>query len=127
MKFVHEILSKKGHYFNVINENDTVFKAITLMKADNLSYLIVFDNLNKFKGVISEKDYVHKVELEGRTSRNTLVKDIMTLNLPFVETKENIVHCIRIIDSYRVRYLAAFENQEFRGIITIHDLMRYHD
>ena len=127
MKIVSDILKKKGHYFNTIHENESVFKAITLMKTDNLSYLIVLNNLNNFLGVISERDYVHKVELNGKTAQNTIVKEIMTKNLPVVEVHETIANCVKIIDSYKVRYLAAFDKQEFRGILTIHDFMRYHD
>ncbi|MCX8480325.1 MAG: CBS domain-containing protein [Sediminibacterium sp.] len=127
MKIVSDILKKKGHYFNVIHENESVFKAITLMKTDNLSYLIVLNSLNNFLGVISERDYVHKVELDGKTAQTTIVKEIMTKNLPVVEVHETITNCVKIIDSYKVRYLAAFDKQEFRGILTIHDFMRYHD
>jgi signal-transduction protein with cAMP-binding, CBS, and nucleotidyltransferase domain len=70
--------SKRGPQFNFIRPEATVLEAITIMKSENISYLIVRDNDNRYHGIISERDYTHKVILANKHSDSTQVKDIMT-------------------------------------------------
>lgn len=123
MTNVYEILQKKGPYFNIIDASAKVIDAITMMKAENLSYMIVFEN-NKYVGIFSERDYAHKVILENKRSDIALVKEIMTINFPLVASTDKAEYCMQLMNSAKTRYLPVFDGKEFKGVITIHDLMR---
>lgn len=123
MKTVKQIIESKPHYFNVIEPNKTVIEALRIMKRENLSYVIVMNN-EDFVGVMSEKDYSRKVILENKDSSNTKVSEIMEADLPFVDINDTSDKCLAIMDTFKARYLPVLEDQHFRGIITLHDVMR---
>jgi len=123
MRTVNQILKQKGPHFNFIEGDDTVFDAITLMKCQNISYLIVFEN-NNYVGIISERDYAQKVILYNKHSDTTLVKEVMTKDLPIISEQDTAEHCMILMNASKSRYLPVFDNAEFKGVITIHDLMR---
>ncbi len=123
MKTVKQILDSKPSYFNVVTENSTVLDALRVMKRENLSYVIVLKD-EKYLGVMSEKDYSRKVILEGKDSTHTLVKDIMETDAPFVDINDTSDKCLALMDTFKARYLPVLADQHFRGIITLHDIMR---
>jgi CBS domain-containing protein len=123
MRTVSEILKYKGPQFNFIEADETVLDAITLMKCENISYLIVFEN-NNYVGIISEKDYAHKIILNHKHSSETLVKEVMTKDLPIVSGEDTIERCMLLMNASKSRYLPVFDDAVFKGVITIHDLMR---
>lgn len=123
MSSVKNILEKKGPYFNGVPSNIKVIEALSLMKAENLSYVIVKDGDN-FKGIMTERDYAHKVVLLGKTSTNSTVEEIMTTGLPSISLDTSAEDCMKLMNQHKTRYLVVFDGFEFKGIITIHDLMR---
>jgi len=123
MRTVREILKQKGPCFNYIDAAATVIEAISLMKTENISYLIVREN-GEYAGIISERDYTHKVILADKHSDTTCVKEIMSKDLPIANPDDTAEECMMLINSSKSRYLPVFEGLEFRGVITIHDLMR---
>jgi len=123
MRTVNKILQQKGPHFNHIDENATVLDAIVQMKTENISYLIVF-NKGKYVGIISERDYAQNLVLNNKSVACTLVKEIMTKDLPIVSGDESGENCMLLMNASKSRYLPVFDSLEFRGIITIHDLMR---
>ena len=79
----------------------------------------------EYKGVFSERDYSRNVILKGRSSGTTFVKEVMTADLPVVHTSDTVEHCMHVMNINKARYLVAFgPENEFEGIITIHDLLR---
>lgn len=123
MRTVKEILKQKGPHFNFIDADRTVREAIGVMKAENISYLIVREN-NEYAGIISERDYTHKVILQDKHSDTTLVREIMTCDMPIVSLNDTAEQCMKLMNSSKARYLPAYDGAEFKGVITIHDLMR---
>ncbi|MFY7963357.1 MAG: CBS domain-containing protein [Chitinophagaceae bacterium] len=123
MKTVKQIIESKAAFFNVVNKTDNVLNALKVMKRENLSYVIVMD-ANKYEGIMSEKDYSRKVILEGKNSTETLVMEIMESDMPFVDINDTSDKCLAMMDTFKVRYLPVLEDQHFRGIITLHDIMR---
>jgi len=123
MRTVKDMLANKQRSFNYIQPNALVIEAINLLNSVNLSYLIVMDG-DEYKGVFCERDYTRNVILKGRTSNTTMVKEIMTTDLPMVELNDTVEHCMHLMNSYRSRYLLAYNDQKFVGVITIHDLLR---
>lgn len=123
MRLVKNILDTKDDPSNFIDPHAMVIDALKKLISVNLSYLLVYEE-NEFKGIFSERDYTRKLVLEGRSSRETMVKDVMTTELPEVTLNSSVEDCMYLMNKRGTRYLAAFDNDKFAGIITIHDVLR---
>ena len=123
MRTVKDILNSKKKSFNVISPEETVFDALQMLNSVNLSYLVVMEG-DAYKGIFCERDYSRNVILKGRTSTDTKVKDVMTVDLPVVTMEDTAEKCKHLIDDYKTRYLLAFDDENFTGVITINDLLR---
>lgn len=123
MQTVENILQTKEQPSNTIEPTAMVIEALQKLIAVNLSYLVVFEN-DEFLGIFCERDYTRKLVLQGRSSRDTMVRDVMTTDLPEVSLTDTVEDCMYQMNTRGARYLAVFDNNEFKGIITIHDLLR---
>ena len=123
MRTVNDLLKSKPVVFNNIDEDALVIDALQMLNAVNLSYLVVMKD-DEFKGIFCERDYSRNVILTGRSSANTKVNEVMTNDLPMVETTDTVEHCMNLMISHKARYLLAYNDQQFAGVITIHDLLR---
>lgn len=123
MSKIKDILQKKGPVFNVVSPDAKVVEALNIMKSENLSYVVVMDNEN-YLGIMSERDYTHKVKLQGKKSETTTVKDIMSSDYPVVSFDEELQRCMVLMNVYKTRYLPIFDEMKFQGVITMNDLMR---
>ena len=123
MRTVENILDTKEETSNTVGPEAMVIDALKKLISVNLSYLVVMEN-GQFLGIFSERDYTRKLVLEGRSSRDTMVRDVMTTNLPVVNLSKTVEDCMYLMNARGARYLAAFDEDHFEGIITIHDLLR---
>jgi signal-transduction protein with cAMP-binding, CBS, and nucleotidyltransferase domain len=123
MKTVEDILRTKENASNTIEPAAMVIEALQKLIAVNLSYLVVFEN-GEYTGIFCERDYTRKLVLEGRSSRDTMVRDVMTTELPEVTLTDTVEDCMYQMNTRGARYLAVFDGGDFAGIITIHDLLR---
>ena len=123
MRRVKDIIASKAKAFNTISPNALVIEGLQLLNSVNLSYLIVMDG-DKYKGIFSERDYTRNVILKGRSSKETIVDEVMTTDYPRVEVTDTVEYCMNLINTHKTRYLLAFDNDMFVGVITIHDLLR---
>ncbi len=123
MSKIKEILQKKGPVFNVVTPDTKVVDALTIMKTENLSYVVVMQDGN-YLGIMSERDYTHKIKLQGKKSETTTVKDIMSSDYPVVGYEEDLQRCMVLMNVYKTRYLPIFNEMNFQGILTMNDLMR---
>lgn len=123
MRTVKDILKSKPPPFNFIKPSSLVIDALNMLNSINLSYLIVKEG-DEYKGIFSERDYSRNVILKGRASNSTAVKEVMTTDFPIVETTDTVEYCMNAMNSYRTRYLLAFDERRLAGVITIHDLLR---
>lgn len=123
MKTASEVIWQKKTYNNFIHPDATVIEALNRLNDVDLSYLIVKEG-NKVKGIFSERDYARKVILQGRSSSNTTVKEIMSTDLPEVQMDASVETCMNLLAAHGRRYILVMDNKEFAGVITIHDLLR---
>ena len=123
MSKIKEILQKKGPVFNVVTPDTKVVDALTIMKTENLSYVVVMQDGN-YLGIMYERDYTHKIKLQGKKSETTTVKDIMSSDYPVVGYEEDLQRCMVLMNVYKTRYLPIFNEMNFQGILTMNDLMR---
>ena len=123
MRTVKDIINSKTKAFNSIHPGTLVINALNLLNSINLSYVVVMDD-DQYKGIFSERDYSRNVILKGRSSDSTTVAEVMTVDLPVVESENSVEHCMNLLILHKSRYLLAFEQDQFVGVITIHDLLR---
>ena len=123
MRTVQDLLLSKPIVYNTINADALVIDALQMLNAVNLSYLVVKSN-DEFKGIFCERDYSRNVILKGRSSASTKVSEVMTIDLPIVEVTDTVEQSMNLMISHKARYLLAYNDQEFVGVITIHDLLR---
>ena len=121
---VSAILGQKGNTVWSISPDATVFEAIQLMSQKNVGAIPVLKD-GKLVGILSERDYTRKVVLVGRSSKQTVVKEIMSSNDVTAEPGDSVVECMRRMTVNKVRHLPVVENGEMLGIISIGDLVNF--
>ena len=124
MRIVDDIIGSKPAPDNIIGPDALVIEALNMLNSVNLSYLIVMEG-SDYKGIFCERDYSRNVILKGRSSNSTSVKEVMTTDLPIVHSNDTVEHCMHVMNKNKARYLVAYgPDNEFEGVITIHDLLR---
>jgi CBS domain-containing protein len=118
MKTVKDILRSKNSGMSSITPDATVFAALKEMAAKNIGSLLVMDGGN-LVGLITERDYSRKVILEGKSSGNTLVREIMTQQLLVVQPHTTIEECMALMIGNSVRYLPVIDDGQVVGMISM--------
>jgi CBS domain-containing protein len=124
MSTVRNLLEMKGHAVHSIGPESSVYDALELLEEKNLGALVVVDK-GKLIGVFTERDYARKVVLKGRSSKETLVADIMSERPIYVNPHTSIEDCMQLMTDKFVRHLPVLENNELIGVISIGDLVKY--
>ena len=101
---IKEMLRRKGPHFNVVSPNTKVLDALTLMQSENYSYVVVMDEEN-YLGIMSERDYIHKIKVLGSKQETATVKEILNSNLPVVNFEEDLRNSQSLLN------LCAIKNQ----------------
>ena len=120
---IQNMLDKKGHEVYSIQADQTVYEAITEMDAQNVGALIVKEG-DEVVGIITERDYMRKVILRDRSSKETAVEKIMTRNLVSITPDHTIKDAMTLITEKRCRHLPVFKNGQLDGILSIGDLVK---
>ncbi len=123
---VRDILQNKGDTVWTTRPQNTVYEAVGLMGEKNIGALVVVVEDGQVIGVLSERDYSRKVVLQGRTSRDTLVSDILD-NSPAitVRSNDNIEKCMELMTTHRVRHLPVVDDSKLVGLVSMGDLVRW--
>ena len=117
------VLERKGWGVHSIGPDAAVYDAIARMDEKKVGALFVVEN-SRLVGVISERDYARKVILQDRASKQTLVHEVMTTPVIYVEASTPLSECMRIIDHERVRHLPVMEAGRLVGVVSIGDVVR---
>jgi CBS domain-containing protein len=120
---VHSILENKGYDVLSTSPGVTVYDAIADMARWEVGALLVLSN-GKLVGMISERDYARKVILQGRSSKETLVQEIMTPSPVTVTSSQTVDECMRIVTDKRVRHLPVVDDGDLKGMVSIGDLVK---
>jgi CBS domain-containing protein len=117
------VLEQKGWGVHSIGPDASVYDAIATMDERKVGALFVIED-SRLVGVISERDYARKVILQGHASKQTLVREVMTSPVIYVEVSTPLSECMRIIDRERVRHLPVMEAGKLVGVVSIGDVVR---
>lgn len=123
MKTVKQILDTKGHEVYSISASATVYEALSLMAEKGIGALPVLEN-DELIGIISERDYARKVILKDKSSRQTLVKEIMSNQVMCVDKSRTPEECMSIMINKRVRHLPVLEDEKMVGLLSIGDIVK---
>ena len=121
---INTVLKHKGSQIHSIGPDATVFSAIAAMAEKQVGALLVTVG-GKLIGIISEGDYARKVILLGRSSRDTIVADIMSAPVVFVSPQHTIADCMKIMTENRIRHLPVLAGDNIVGVISIGDLVNW--
>ena len=114
----------KNRQIWTISKDQSVRQALILMSAKNIGAIIIVDN-NEFPiGIFSERDYARKIVLKGKSSKDTLLDEVMTKELITVTRDYKIDQCMEIMNEKRIRHLPVLENKKIVGIISIGDVLK---
>lgn len=120
---VRSILDNKGYDVVSISPDSTVFDAVAEMARAEVGALLVIAG-GHLEGIVSERDYARKVILQGRSSKETLVREIMTPSPITVTLDQSVDECMRIVTERRIRHLPVVDGGEIRGMVSIGDFVK---
>ena len=123
MTTLRDVIHKKGGEIYSIQPDASIFEALKVMADKNTGALLVLAD-GKVEGILSERDCVRRVELHGRTVRETQVKDIMTSKVLYAQASQSLEECVAVMIDKNIRHLPVFEGEELIGLISARDALK---
>ena len=123
MKKVADVIARKGKNVTNVSPDSTVLDALRIMADQNIGSVLILEN-GEYKGIMTERDYSRKVILNGKSSTDTKVSEIMSSDLPRVTPSDSIDYCMQLMSDKNIRYLPVFENDRLCGIISMSDVVK---
>ncbi len=123
MNTLSEILAEKGHDVFRIEAGATVLDAVRRMVETNVGSLLVTE-AGKVIGIVTERDYLRRVTLEGRNDA-TPVREIISSHLIVATPQTSVEECMALMTDRRIRHLPVVENDDVVGIVSIGDLVKF--
>ena len=108
----------------IISKDQNVRQALILMSENNIGAIIIVDNNDFPIGIFSERDYARKIILKGKSSKDTLLNEVMTKELITVTKNYKIDQCMEIMNEKKIRHLPVLENEKIIEIISIRDVLK---
>jgi CBS domain-containing protein len=123
MQTVTEILRDKGSEVWSVNPDAVIMDALKIMATKRVGALLVLDE-DKLVGIISERDYARKVALEGRSSRESKVSEIMSHRVLCARPDQTVQECMALMSDKRARHLPILDHKKIIGVVSIGDLVK---
>jgi CBS domain-containing protein len=123
MKTVQQLLESKRHRVVSVTSSGTVFDALKVMAEMEIGAVVVIDN-EHLVGIFSERDYARKVVLQGKSSKDTPVREIMTEKVVCVRPDQTVEDCMGLMTDKRIRHLPVLEHKKVIGVVSIGDVVK---
>ena len=120
---VRDLIQQKGNQVFAVKPDATVLEALKLMADENTGAVLVMIG-DKVTGILSERDCVRKLELAGKTARNTKVSEIMTGDVLYVDASQPLEECMAIMIDKNIRHLPVYEGGKLLGLISVRDVLK---
>jgi CBS domain-containing protein len=124
MKSVKHLLDTKQVRIISVSENISVLDALKVMTEKNISAVLVMEN-DRLHGIFTERDYARKIILQGKSSKDTLIKEAMTSNPITINLSDSIDYCMELMTDKHIRHLPVVENDEVKGMVSIGDVVKF--
>ena len=123
MKKVSNILARKGNSVIAIDGSTTVLEALKLMSDKNIGSVVITED-GTYAGLLTERDYARKVILQGKSSLETQVREIMSTHFPHMIPENSVETCMHVMSENNIRYVPIFtRDDKLCGIISISDVV----
>ena len=123
MRTVRQLLESKAPEVHAIGPDAPVIEAIRLMAQKRIGAVVVLER-GALAGILSERDYARKVVLEGRSSKDIPVRDIMTADVVTVGLADTVPACMQLVTRRRIRHLPVVDGDAVLGVVSIGDLVK---
>lgn len=120
---VCHVLQKKGDQVYQVAPTESVYRALELLAEHDVGALAVVDGVC-LVGIFSERDYARKVVLHGLTSKNTLVRELMSPDPVTVTPETSIDACMTLMTGRRIRHLPVLADGRLAGLVSIGDIVK---
>ena len=124
MKFVKHLLETKSNQIFSVTRDTSVFDALKVMMEKNISALLVME-YSTLEGIFTERDYARKIILQGKSSKETAISEVMTADLLTINEKDSIDHCMQLMTDKHIRHLPVLEAGVVIGLVSIGDVVKY--
>jgi CBS domain-containing protein len=123
MATVRDMIRKKGDEVFTIAPEALVLEAITLMAKHNIGALLVMTE-GKVDGIVSERDCIRKVDLEGKSAKDTQVSDIMTSKVISIDCAQPLEECMALMLDKNIRHLPVYDGTKLMGLLSVRDVLK---
>lgn len=124
MSTIREVLDRKGHNVLTVTSDTSVLDAIRNMSEANIGSIVVCDAAEPI-GIFTERDYLRKIALEGRSSGSTKVADVMSAPLITAPPDESIRTAMETMTECRCRHLVIVDDENMVGVVSLGDLVKH--
>jgi CBS domain-containing protein len=122
---ISAVLFRKSSTLWTVSPDSTVYDAIKLMSDNNIGALMVMTADRRLVGMFTERDYSRKIALQGKTSKETRVSEIMVSDVVTVTGEDTVEECMRLMTDKRMRHLPVVKGADVVGIVSIGDLVNW--
>ena len=124
MKTVKDILAVKGSEIVSVDPEATLLEALEIMAGKNVGAVLVLDARGALAGIFSERDFVRKIIIKGRTMGTTRVEEVMTSRVLYVGPETSVSDCMGLMTEKRIRHLPVLEGGKPVGMVSIGDVIK---
>jgi len=124
MKTIKHLLDTKSNSIISVSPSTSVYNALVTMTEKNISSVLVIEN-GQLAGIFTERDYARKIILQGKSSKETLITEVMTKNPIVIGLEHSIDDCMKIMTEKHIRHLPVVVAEQVNGMVSIGDVVKF--